>query len=196
MEIQSSLQFLPAVSVIHVKGHQDSRRSVDQLPLMAQLNVETDALATLYQNQFGSHKTHVIMSPNAGANLVTSEGTVTAKYKEVILEKSTSPALRTYIQEKNSWTAATMEMVNWSAHGKAFRSQSGCTCQKCFTSVCRLSINSTSTAAARGSALRAAQLTKPKIILFDAMVPPGQPGERHFGEPLKLFTPSIELRRC
>ena len=126
VEIQSALRILHGVSVIHVKGHQDSQRSVEQLPLMSQLNVEADALATLYQNQFGSHRTHVIMSPNAGAHLVTSDGTVTAKYKDVLLVKSSSPALRKYIQEKNNWTEATMEMVNWSDHGKTFRSQTHC----------------------------------------------------------------------
>ena len=86
VEIQHSLRVLPGVSLVYVKGHQDSRRPVDQLPLMAQLNVEADALATLYQNQFGSHRTHAIMSPGAGAHLVSSSGTITAKFKEVILE--------------------------------------------------------------------------------------------------------------
>jgi hypothetical protein len=93
---------------------------------MAQLNVEADSLATLYQNQFGSHRTQVLMSTCTGAHVVTSSGTLTAKYKEVLLEKSTSPEIRRYIREKNNWTAAMMEMVNWPAHGKAFQRQLHC----------------------------------------------------------------------
>ena len=110
--------------MVHVKGHQDSQRAFDQLPLMAQLNVEADALATtLYQTQFGSHRPQVLMCPGSGVHLATSSGTITARYREAVLEKSTSPALHQYIREKNDWRSATMEMINWSAHGKAFRRQ-------------------------------------------------------------------------
>ena len=126
VEIQHSLRVLPGMSVIYVKGHQDSRRPVDQLPLMAQLYVEADALATLYQTQYGSHRPQVLMSPGAGAHLVSSSGAITDKFKEVILERSTSPELRKYIQEKNAWPEATMEMINWLSHGKAFRSHLHC----------------------------------------------------------------------
>ena len=38
VKIQASLRCLPGVAVVYVKGHQDSRRAVDQLPLMALLN--------------------------------------------------------------------------------------------------------------------------------------------------------------
>ena len=63
------------------------------------------------------------MSPGAGVHLATSSGTITARYRDAVLEKSISPALRQYIREKNDWPSVTMEMINWSAHGKAFRRQ-------------------------------------------------------------------------
>ena len=77
VEIQASLHLLPGVSVMYVKAHQDEKRPVAQLPVMAQLNVETDALATQYQQQYGSHRPQVLMSPNAGVHLVTASGTIT-----------------------------------------------------------------------------------------------------------------------
>ena len=46
VEIQSSLRILPGVSIVYVQAHQDDKRPVDQLHLMAELNVEADALAT------------------------------------------------------------------------------------------------------------------------------------------------------
>lgn len=126
-KIQILLRLLPDVSVLYVKVHQDERRPVEQLPLMAQLNVEADALATQYRQQHGMHMPLVLMSPSAGVHLVTASGTVlTAKYNEGILEKSTSPDLCKYIQEKNNWTDSTMEKANWSAHGKALRSHLHC----------------------------------------------------------------------
>ena len=54
---------------------------------------------------------------------MSASGTITSRYKEVVLQQSTGPDLRNYIQDKNSWTQSTMDMVNWSAHGKAFRNQ-------------------------------------------------------------------------
>ena len=122
VEIQSSLRLLPGVSVVYVKAHQDDQRPVEHLPLMAQLNVEADPLATSYQQQYGTHCPQVLMSPGVGVHLVSASGTITAKqYKAVILERATSSDLRQYVQEKNKWSESTFEMVNWPAHGKAFR---------------------------------------------------------------------------
>jgi hypothetical protein len=110
---------------VYVKAYQDEKRSVEQLPLIAQLNVEADALAIT------QYSTAIWDSPPPSsyvsqAHLVTASGTATAQYKEVVLEKSTSPELRQYIQEKKNWPESTMERVNWSAHGKAFCSQLPC----------------------------------------------------------------------
>jgi hypothetical protein len=108
VEIHASLRCLPGVAVVYVKGHQDTGQAVEQLPLMAQLNVEADTRANLYQTQFGSHRSQVLMSNCAGAHLATSVGTITAKYKEVLLEKSTSPEIRQYVQE-----TITGQMQQW-----------------------------------------------------------------------------------
>ena len=126
VEIQTSLRLLPEVTVIYVQAHQDDKRPVATLPLMAQLNVEADAMATQYQRQYGFHRPQVLMSPSASVHLCTESGTVTAKYKEVLLAKSTGPDLLKYIQEKNDWADSTMETINWSAHGKAIRNKLYC----------------------------------------------------------------------
>lgn len=91
VEIQTSLRLLSGVSVVYVKAHQDGRRSVDQLPLMAPLNVEADALAPTYQQQYGNHRPQVLMSPGAGAHLISASGTITAKYKGEVLKNLQVP---------------------------------------------------------------------------------------------------------
>jgi hypothetical protein len=55
---QAKLRLLQEVTVIYVKFHQDDKRPVATLPLMAQLNVEAGAKATQDQQQFGSLSKH------------------------------------------------------------------------------------------------------------------------------------------
>ena len=61
------------------------------------------------------------MSPRTRAHLVTSEGTVTARYPSVFCIAYTGPTLEQYIQRRNGWSDATFASVNWKAHGKALR---------------------------------------------------------------------------
>lgn len=90
-----------------------------RLPLMAaQLNVDADGLATLYQHEFGCIRPQVLMSANAGAHLIIEEGTVTSKLVPTVRFLSTGPSLRRYIMAKNEWTDPIMRSINWEVHAK------------------------------------------------------------------------------
>jgi hypothetical protein len=84
IEIQVSLCKLSGLHLKYVKGHQDAKKAYRTLPLMAQLNVDADGLATQYQEESGTPRPHVLMSPNAGVHLVTQDETLTAKYVPII----------------------------------------------------------------------------------------------------------------
>ena len=123
IEIKYALQTLPGVSLKFVKGHQDRRRRYEALSLLAQLNIDADDLATHYQNAHGRALPFALMTPHTAAYLVYPEGTVTAKYTSELRHRATSPALTRYIKDKNGWSDGVMEVVNWSAHGKAIKAQ-------------------------------------------------------------------------
>jgi hypothetical protein len=53
--------------------------------------------------------------------MVYPDGTRTANYVQDIRSRSTGPALRLYIQQKYQFSDATMDSINWGAHGKAMR---------------------------------------------------------------------------
>jgi hypothetical protein len=57
-------QQLHGGTLLHTsKGHQDNRQKYDRLPLLAQLNVNADRLAGLYQGLYGATHPIVILFP-------------------------------------------------------------------------------------------------------------------------------------
>ncbi len=69
IEIFQSLHKLPLVTLEFVKGHQDRNKSVENLPLLGQLNVEADAAAVSFQEMSVDGGTYVPMSTHTGAHL-------------------------------------------------------------------------------------------------------------------------------
>jgi hypothetical protein len=53
----------------HVKGHQDDKTAYSNLPLEAQLNVDTDQEACSYYQMHPDDETHVRLIPGTCANL-------------------------------------------------------------------------------------------------------------------------------
>ena len=121
IEIQHAMTQMPEITLQFIKGHQDRSVRFERLSLLAQLNVEADEMATLFQNTHGADRPVVIMSPRTRAHLVTSEGTITSRYPEALRTAYTRPALQQYIQRRNQWSDATFASVNWTAHGIVLR---------------------------------------------------------------------------
>ena len=122
-EIVVSIKDLPTpLTVLHIKGHQDDQIPYDDLSLPAQLNVDADSEAELYQaHDHTGHCTTVIRFPHAYALLNVQSGTMTNKYKREIINLRTAPALKAKIIKDNRWTEDTFNSVEWYAHGQVFR---------------------------------------------------------------------------
>ena len=56
VEIQHALRELPGVDLTYVKGLQDDKKEYAKLPVMAQLNVDTDRLAGKYNQVHGARR--------------------------------------------------------------------------------------------------------------------------------------------
>jgi hypothetical protein len=52
-----------SVTYKHVKGHQDKDIPYAKLPFLAQLNVDTDKLAGVYQKDHGSYRPIIPLTP-------------------------------------------------------------------------------------------------------------------------------------
>lgn len=91
IEIQYAMSQLPEVTLQFIRGHQDKNRAFASLPLLAQLNVEADDMASSYQNTHGGERPFILMSPRTRAHLVTKQGTVTAQYSSMLHMAYTGP---------------------------------------------------------------------------------------------------------
>jgi hypothetical protein len=89
--------------------------------LLAQLNVDADALANQYQRDLGSHQPDVLKTTLAGAHLIFPSGTLTAHYEASLRFQTTAEPLRQYMMEKYVWTSDTIQAINWAAHGLALK---------------------------------------------------------------------------
>jgi hypothetical protein len=121
-EIWHSLQELPFRPTFqHVKGHQDHDTDYEYLPLLTQLNVDADHAAGAFQDQHGCHRPHVLLFSHTGAQLQINDATITYNYKSYIRNAAYGPPLLNYIQQRNQWAPATMQTIDWDAHGMAIR---------------------------------------------------------------------------
>jgi hypothetical protein len=107
IEIQHALSHLPEIKLQVVKSHQDRKTRFERLPLMGQLNVESDDMASVYQNTFGSDRPFVMLTPGTRAHLVTAHGTITSRYPAAICNTYSGPALQSHIQKRHGWMNAT-----------------------------------------------------------------------------------------
>ena len=112
---------MKGVELQYIQGHQDRTCEYEHLPLLAQLNVDADAMATQYQRNHGQSRPQVLLTDTAGVCLIIPEGSATKKYAHTIRYQAAAPALRQHIMERNKWTDHTFQTINWPAHGSALR---------------------------------------------------------------------------
>ena len=121
VEICHALEKRPGLTFQHIKGHQDRKTQYSRLSLLAQLNVDADCLASDYQEEYGSARPQVLMTPRTRAHVLTTQGTVTSNYATSVRHLAGQKPLRQYIQARHQWSDHTMQSVNWKAHGTSLR---------------------------------------------------------------------------
>ena len=123
IEIQHAWQQLPELRLKFIKGHQDDKVPYAQLPLLARLNVDADAKAGQFQDLHGQDRPIVLLTPRTHALLHILEGTVTSSFASTLRHAYSGPPLLEYLRTRNHWSAATLDSINWQAHGSSLRKQ-------------------------------------------------------------------------
>ena len=113
----------PKLILRHVRGHQDRTTDYDRLSLLAQLNVDADAMATEYQCDHGASRPLALLTATAGVHLVSPKGSITSKYETAIRYQATYPDLFEHLRKRNGWSVQTANNINWKAHGTCLRKQ-------------------------------------------------------------------------
>ena len=110
--ILQELQKWPDVRLNHVRGHQDRSTDYDRLSLLAQLNVDADAIATEFQCDHGAARSIALLTSTAGVHLASPKGTITSKYEAAIRHQATYPSLFKHLRERNGWSERTAASMN------------------------------------------------------------------------------------
>jgi hypothetical protein len=89
------------------------------LSLEAQINVDADAAANLYQETRGASRHKAPRITGVGAHLLLKDKTVTYNYVKTLHNAYAYPCLLTYIGIHNKWSQATLSTINWLSLGRA-----------------------------------------------------------------------------
>jgi hypothetical protein len=126
IEIQYTLKQLPELHLKFIKGHQDDKTPYAQLPLLARLNVNADAMAGRYQDCYGQDRPIALITPRTSVQLHLLEGTVTSSHAATFRHAYSGLPLLEAVRIKKGWSEAMVTSINWQAHGSALRDQMPC----------------------------------------------------------------------
>jgi exonuclease III len=99
--------------VLHVKGHQDRERPYYELSLPAQMNVDSDKLATRELDEYGDIHPLVPFNPLTKVALHIEGRTVTRDLEQAIQNRLFARPLRNYFCDRFQWTRETHESIDW-----------------------------------------------------------------------------------
>jgi exonuclease III len=116
-EIRHHLSIVPS-KLEWIKGHQDDHKPYHKLSLPAKLNVDADALATIFLAQ-ARPMPQVPQLPHSPAYLQINSSTITKQYKQKIRFLMHGEDLLTYMKETWSWSDATAANIDWKGHSHA-----------------------------------------------------------------------------
>ena len=105
--------------VSHVKGHQDDNTAYALLSLKAQLNVDADTAASLFQTDHGASRYLVPIITGNSAQLIINDKTITYGYVKTIRNAYAYPLLKSYISQSNKWSAWELSTIDWTSLGAA-----------------------------------------------------------------------------
>eukprot|EP00957_Ditylum_brightwellii_P028700 2167671-Ditylum_brightwellii.AAC.1 len=87
--------------ISHTKGHQGDDMPEEDLDLPVQLNISANRLALQYRIQHRQTFLQVLSVAVNTVQVLTPYGVVTSPYMKQLWDIATTPALRSYLQEKH-----------------------------------------------------------------------------------------------
>ena len=120
IRILKTFPTIPTLS--HVPGHQDTKKAYNQLKLEAQLNINADKLAGIYQYPIKISQTKSPMIKGTVVQINHNNSTITSKLRRNVRRFATSQTTKQYISEKNNLHAH-YDLIDWTIHGISVRKQ-------------------------------------------------------------------------
>ena len=98
-----------------VRGHQDDRAPIKELPIKAQLNIKADALAGDFQWRKGRFRPLVHPLPSCSAMVSIRGISVTSNLFKQLVCAYVEPRYIGHLQEKFSWSDSVVSIIAWKA---------------------------------------------------------------------------------
>jgi hypothetical protein len=120
-EIQHHLRnFVFPVHLEHVRGHQDKHTPYEELPLIAQLNVDADVLATQYMISHPQTTTSVPRLTHKLCQLELPNGSINGRYPNTLRIAALRSDIWDHLKARNDWTEETITSIDWRAFEQAY----------------------------------------------------------------------------
>jgi hypothetical protein len=113
-------------TLCHAKDHQDFHQEYEALSLEAQLNVDANIEAGLYQCMHPAQCPMIPWLPSNPVQLHIAGKVICARLKQHIREAATVPKYLAYVEKRFHWTPEITATINWQAYTQSivwFRTQ-------------------------------------------------------------------------
>jgi hypothetical protein len=111
------LQKISHVQVKHIKSHQDSTASEDQLSWPARLNIIADRQATEQREEM-EEPAHNVTNTTKGMLHIQGMA-VTRNVEQILWRTASGIPIQDYYKARQGWTNTTFHQINWEAQHKA-----------------------------------------------------------------------------
>ena len=103
--ISSLTKFQHKPTLSHIKGHQDAQASYAQLPLLAQLNIDANRLASRYQALPDLQFNIILAITGCKAYVSIMGNTITSNFTLELRQAASLASLEKYLLDKYNWSA-------------------------------------------------------------------------------------------
>jgi hypothetical protein len=111
---QITRQEFGKIEIIHIRGHQDRGRPIEELSFDAQLNVHPDILAT---ESLKIKKIPILKVSTTKTELHINNQLLLAKRQKLIKKTFHSSSLIVHLKESNDWDDKTIDDIWWIIYG-------------------------------------------------------------------------------
>ena len=104
----------PHFQLLHVRGHQDEVKTIEELDIPAKLNIEADIEATTKART--SINTHLLSAPFA---IYIKGRYIPHQFERELRKRHFRKEAKKCLMQKYAWNLQTFQSINWNSHDKS-----------------------------------------------------------------------------
>ena len=122
--ILSLIPFQHKPQLSHIIGHHDAQGSYAQLPLPAQLNVDTNGLTSRYRAPLDLQLNIILAITGCNAYVSIMGNTIMSNFTSELGQAASLTSLEKYVSDKYYWSTSIYNTLDWTAHYASIKKSS------------------------------------------------------------------------